>query len=89
MNYKSTLFCIPFILDGTIVCFLYFRTREDESKSHLVWLYILLSFLFYIPVAAGTESVPVLGMLMLPKTACYILLIAAFLHCITGKGRPG
>ena len=44
-----------------------------------MWLYILLSFAFYIPVAIGAGSVPMLGMLMLPKTVCYILMVAAFL----------
>lgn len=76
---------IPFVLIGAIVCFLYFRRREDEPKLHLVWLYILLSFVFYIPVAVGAGAVPVLGMLMLPKTICYILLILAFLRCVAGK----
>ena len=50
-----------------------------------MWLYILLSFLFYIPVAVGAGLVPMLGMLMLPKTVCYILLISAFLRSVTGK----
>ena len=40
---------------------------------------ILLSFAFYIPVAVGAGAVPMLGMLMLPKTVCYILMTAAFL----------
>ena len=41
--------------------------------------YVLLSFLFYIPVAVFAGLVPMLGMLMLPKTICYILMIIAFL----------
>ena len=44
-----------------------------------MWIYILLSFLFYIPVAVTAGIVPMLGMLMLPKTVCYILMIIAFL----------
>ena len=40
----------------------------------------LLSFLFYSPVAVGAGAVPMLGMLMLPKTVCYILLIVVFLR---------
>ena len=38
-----------------------------------------MSFLFYIPVAVGAGEVPILGMLMLPKTVCYILLVLTFL----------
>lgn len=39
-----------------------------------------MSFLFYIPVAVGAGLVPMLGMLMLPKTVCYVLMIIAFLR---------
>ena len=39
----------------------------------------MLSFLFYIPVAVGAGAIPMLGMLMLPKTVCYILMILVFL----------
>ena len=39
---------------------------------------ITLSFLFYIPVAVAASLVPMLGMLMLPKTVCYMLLIWCF-----------
>ena len=44
----------------------------------------LLSFLCYIPVAVGAGLVPAFGMLMLPKTICYILMIAAFLRAVAG-----
>lgn len=43
-----------------------------------VWLLVTLSFLFYIPVAVAASLVPMLGMLMLPKTVCYMLLIWCF-----------
>ena len=42
------------------------------------WLLVALSFLFYIPVAAAAGSLPMLGMLMLPKTVCYMILIWIF-----------
>ena len=71
---------IPFVLLGAAVCVLYWRKRKEDREFRFVWLYILLSFLFYIPVAVGAGVVPILGMLMLPKTVCYILLILAFLR---------
>ena len=52
-----------------------------------MWLYILLSFLFYIPVVVGTGAVPMLGMLMLPKTVCYILILCVFLRTVSGKAE--
>ncbi len=76
---------IPFVLLGAAVCRLYFRKRKEDRIFRPVWLYILLSFLFYIPVAVGAGLVPMLGMLMLPKTVCYILLITAFLRAVTRR----
>ena len=71
---------IPFVALGAVIGVLYFRRRGQDARFRHVWIYILLSFLFYIPVAVGAGAVPVLGMLMLPKTVCYILLIATFLQ---------
>ena len=76
---------IPFVLLGAAVCCLYFQKRKEDRGFAMVWLYILLSFLFYIPVAVGAGAVPMLGMLMLPKTVCYILLIITFLRTVTGR----
>ncbi len=76
---------IPFVLLGAAVCLLYFQKRMEDPVFRRVWLYILLSFLFYIPVAVGAGAVPMLGMLMLPKTVCYILLIAVFLRSVAGE----
>ena len=76
---------VPFVLLGAAVCFLYWKNRKRDRTFRYVWLYILFSFLFYIPVAVAAGIVPILGMLMLPKTICYILLICAFLRAVTGK----
>ncbi len=70
---------IPFVILGAVICVLYFRRRNASRRFWPVWIYILLSFAFYIPVAVGAGIVPMLGMLMLPKTVCYILLILTFL----------
>ena len=78
---------IPFTVLGAIVCFLYFRKKDERRRFRLIWLYILLSFLFYIPVAVGADIVPMLGMLMLPKTVCYILMVLSFLLAVI-KDKP-
>lgn len=72
----------PFAALGAVICLLYFRTRSDSRRMAPVWLYILLSFLFYLPVTVGAGAVPILGMLMLPKTVCYVLLILTFLLAV-------
>lgn len=69
---------VPFVILGAIICFLYYKNRGKDKVFSPLWLYILLSFAFYIPVAVAAGIVPMLGMLMLPKTICYILMIVAF-----------
>ena len=78
---------IPFVLIGVIICVLYFKKRNSDRTFRFIWLYIMLSFLFYIPVAVFAGQVPMLGMLMLPKTVCYMLLITAFLRFVCGKEK--
>ncbi len=70
---------ISFVILGAIIVYLYFKSRNDDKCFKNVWLYITLSFLFYIPVVVGAEAVPILGMLMLPKTICYLLILFTFL----------
>ena len=43
-----------------------------------------LSFLFYLPVAFGSKKHPKIGILMIPKTLCYVWMIVMFLD-IMGK----
>lgn len=73
---------IPFVMLGALICFLYLRSRNKSRRFKPVWVYILLSFAFYIPVTVGAGAVPMLGMLMLPKTVCYILMILTFLFAV-------
>ncbi len=70
---------IPFVCIGVIVICLYYRNRDKENTLRSVWLLVSLSFLFYIPVAVGAGAIPMLGMLMLPKTVCYMILIWIFI----------
>ena len=70
---------IPFIVLGAVIVWLFFKTRKEIKTFGAVWLLVSLSFIFYIPVAVAAPLLPILGMLMLPKTVCYMLLIGAFL----------
>ena len=69
---------IPFVALGGVIVYLYYRNRDAIPCFRPVWLLVTLSFLFYIPVAVAASLVPMLGMLMLPKTVCYMLLIWCF-----------
>ena len=70
---------IPFVILGVVIVVLYFKFRKDDRCFRFIWLYVALSFLFYIPVVVGTDAVPMLGALMLPKTICYLLILFTFL----------
>ena len=78
---------VPFVLLGALIIVLYFKKRRADGVFRPVWLLILLSFLFYIPVAVAAGLLPILGMLMLPKTVCYILIIVCFLRAAKKQER--
>ena len=69
---------IPFVALGCVDVWLYYQKRSALRTFRFVWLLITLSFLFYLPVAVAASLVPLLGMLMLPKTVCYMLLVWTF-----------
>ena len=47
-------------------------------RHRWLWLAVLLSFLFYFPVVLWAQAVPLIGMMMLPKTCMYIWMILMF-----------
>ncbi len=71
---------VPFIVIGALIVYLYYGVRKDDRYLLRFWIYTALSFLFYIPVAVFAPLLPILGMLMLPKTICYILMLVSFLR---------
>ena len=73
---------IPFILLGALIVVLFYQRRDKYPPFRRIWFWVLLSFLFYIPVAVGAGLLPVLGMLMLPKTVCYIILLIIFIRSV-------
>ena len=79
---------VPFIALGAIIVCLFFKTRKEIGTLRTVWLLVTLSFLFYIPVAVAAPLLPILGMLMLPKTVCYMILICVFLKYSTPAQKP-
>lgn len=65
---------IPFTIMGILMIVLFFRKRSDRAFKWL-WLAILLSFAFYIPVVLWSEISPMMGMLMMPKTCMYVWMV--------------
>lgn len=65
---------IPFTLLGLLVIILFFRSAKEHGDKAFrwIWLAITLSFGFYIPVVLWADVMPMIGMLMLPKTCAYV-----------------
>ncbi|MDR2649767.1 MAG: hypothetical protein LBB94_08655 [Clostridiales bacterium] len=68
---------IPFIILGLIIAILFAERRisGEGGPLSLIWLAIILSFAFYIPVVLMVKRRPEVGMLMLPKTCVYIWML--------------
>ena len=65
---------IPFALLGLLVVLLFYRSAKEQKDRAFrwMWLTIVLSFGFYIPVVLWADAVPMIGMLMIPKTCAYV-----------------
>lgn len=69
---------IPFALLGILTVVLWLRSAKNDKPLRLMWLAVTLSFLFYIPVVLFAQTMPMIGMLMLPKTCMYVWMIVMF-----------
>ena len=65
---------IPFALLGLLVIVLFYQSAKSHQDRAFrwTWLTIVLSFGFYIPVVLWADTVPLVGMLMIPKTCAYV-----------------
>ncbi len=65
---------IPFALLGLLVIVLFYNSAKKHGDKAFgwMWLTIVLSFGFYIPVVLWADAVPLIGMLMIPKTCAYV-----------------
>lgn len=69
---------IPFVIMGVMITILLFINRNVFLPLHNVWIAILLSFIFYLPVVLYSHKNAKVGMLMLPKSAMYVWLLLMF-----------
>lgn len=65
---------IPFALLGLVIIVLFYRSAKihEDKAFRRMWLTIVLSFAFYIPVVLWADAIPMIGMLMIPKTCAYV-----------------
>lgn len=65
---------VPFALLGALIIVLFYQSakQHNDAAFRRMWLTIVLSFSFYIPVVLWADAVPMIGMLMIPKTCAYV-----------------
>lgn len=77
---------IPFVAMGIIFIVLSYRYQREDRYFRWTWLIVIFSFVFYLITALGASFVPMLGLMMLPKTICYmVIFVFALLSIIKEK----
>ena len=71
---------IPFLLLGALFIVLSFIWARKNECFRWTYLLVFFSFLFYMGTVIFAPTIPLLGLLMLPKTVCYILIIVSALR---------
>lgn len=70
----SILRNIPFTILGIIIILLFYKSQKENSDKdfRFMWLTIVLSFGFYLPVVLFAHLNTWIGLLMIPKTCAYV-----------------
>lgn len=68
---------IPFAIMGIIIIWLFYKEakKHNDKNMRFMWLAIVLSFGFYIPVVIWANTVNWVGVLMIPKTLAYVWVV--------------
>lgn len=82
LNYNQPLLWgvlrnIPFSIMGVLIIVLFAgeAKKANDKVFRFMPLAVILSFGFYIPVVLFGSAVPLLGMLMIPKTLAYVWIV--------------
>jgi hypothetical protein len=69
---------IPFLLLGLLIIVIFYRSAKEKEDRLFKWLWltVVLSFACYLPVVLFADSIPVIGILMIPKTCAYVWTVA-------------
>jgi len=84
----STIRNIPLLVQG-LVAFLILRDARARRDRAFWWvgIMIIVSFACYIPVILFVQQVPLIGMLMIPKTITYVVVCFLAYHALY-KAHP-
>lgn len=82
LNYNQPLLWgilrnIPFAVMGILIIVLFAREakKAGDKVFRFMPLAVILSFGFYIPVVLFGSAIPLIGMLMIPKTLAYVWVV--------------
>lgn len=77
---------IPFALLGLLIIVLFYQSSRamNDRPFWNLWLTVVLSFAFYIPVVLFADSVPIVGILMIPKTCAYVWTVLIGFNAMKG-----
>lgn len=80
---------IPFALLGSLVIVLFYKSAKEQNDVDFkwMWLTIVLSFGFYIPVVLWADKIPLIGMLMIPKTCTYVWTVVIGFNAMKKEGK--
>jgi hypothetical protein len=89
----STIRNLPLMLQGLGVAYLFLRDAGASGDRAFRWMgiMILVSYACYIPVILFVQQVPIVGMLMIPKTMAYVAIGFLAYHDLyrVGTARAG
>lgn len=78
----------PLVIQGLGVAYLILRdaAKQKDRVFRLVGICILVSYAFYLPVILFVQVMPMIGMLMIPKTLAYVAIaIIAYRNLFRSK----
>lgn len=78
---------IPFTILGLLIIVLFYKSAKENKdfKFRHLWLTIVLSFGFYIPVVLFADTIPPIGALMIPKTCAYVWTVLIGYNAMKGE----
>ncbi len=79
---------IPFTILGAMVIILFYRASRAHKDNAFqnMWLSIVLSFGFYLPVVLFSNVYPLVGVLMIPKTMAYVWTVVIGYRALKTEG---
>lgn len=59
---------------SALIVVLFYRSVKERQDAAFRWLWltVVLSFACYLPVVLFADTVPAVGMLMIPKSCAYV-----------------